>query len=276
MGGRWGLPLRPPRRPAPRCTPSTRRHRRCRARCTSGTCSPTRTPTPWRASSGCTGARSSTRWGGTTTGCPPSTTCRTSTASAATRRSPTSRASSRRPSRTRTSRCPFRAATSSSCATCLAEEDEKAFESTWRRLGLSVDWSMTYATIDENSQAHVGRNTGSCATWPGTGQGVPERSAVSLGRHVPHHGRTGRARRPERPGAYHKLRFHRTDGDGDLLINTTRPELLAACVALVAHPDRPRGSSRCSAPPCARRCSTSRCRCSRTSSPIPRRAPASR
>src|SRR6187401_2677321 len=26
----------------------------------------------------------------------------------------------------------------------LTEEDEKAFESTWRRLGLSVDWSMTY------------------------------------------------------------------------------------------------------------------------------------
>ena len=41
----------------------------------------------------------------------------------------------------------------------------------------------------------------------------------------------------DRPGAYHKIAFHRTDGSGDVLIDTTRPELLAACVALVAHPD---------------------------------------
>ena len=41
----------------------------------------------------------------------------------------------------------------------------------------------------------------------------------------------------ERPGAYHQLAFHRTDGQGDVVIDTTRPELLAACVALVAHPD---------------------------------------
>ncbi|HEY7627768.1 MAG TPA: valine--tRNA ligase, partial [Ilumatobacteraceae bacterium] len=38
-------------------------------------------------------------------------------------------------------------------------------------------------------------------------------------------------------GAFHKLAFHRTDGAGDLLIDTTRPELLASCVAMVAHPD---------------------------------------
>ena len=41
----------------------------------------------------------------------------------------------------------------------------------------------------------------------------------------------------EVPGNYHKLTFHRTDGAGDILIDTTRPELLACCVALVAHPD---------------------------------------
>ncbi|HLH46301.1 MAG TPA: valine--tRNA ligase, partial [Acidimicrobiales bacterium] len=39
----------------------------------------------------------------------------------------------------------------------------------------------------------------------------------------------------ERPGAYHRLVFHA--GSDDLLIDTTRPELLAACVAVVAHPD---------------------------------------
>ena len=42
----------------------------------------------------------------------------------------------------------------------------------------------------------------------------------------------------DRPGAYHKIAFARTDGDGRTIeIDTTRPELLAACVALVAHPD---------------------------------------
>ncbi|HEY4608244.1 MAG TPA: class I tRNA ligase family protein, partial [Ilumatobacteraceae bacterium] len=47
----------------------------------------------------------------------------------------------------------------------------------------------------------------------------------------------------EVPGAYHKVAFHRSDGEGDLLIDTTRPELLASCVAMVAHPDDARYKS---------------------------------
>src|SRR3954471_23169678 len=34
----------------------------------------------------------------------------------------------------------------------LTAEDEKAFEALWRHLGLSVDWSMTYATIGRRAQ----------------------------------------------------------------------------------------------------------------------------
>src|SRR4051812_26972461 len=34
----------------------------------------------------------------------------------------------------------------------LTAEDEKAFEALWRYLGLSVDWGMTYATIDRRAQ----------------------------------------------------------------------------------------------------------------------------
>ena len=41
----------------------------------------------------------------------------------------------------------------------------------------------------------------------------------------------------DQPAAYHRVAFHKTDGTGDVHIETTRPELLAACVALVAHPD---------------------------------------
>ena len=41
----------------------------------------------------------------------------------------------------------------------------------------------------------------------------------------------------DEPGFYHRLRFLRRSGDGPALeIETTRPELLPACVALVAHP----------------------------------------
>ena len=40
------------------------------------------------------------------------------------------------------------------------------------------------------------------------------------------------------------------DGSNDLHIATTRPELLAACVALVAHPDDERYQSLCWAVTC--------------------------
>ena len=41
----------------------------------------------------------------------------------------------------------------------------------------------------------------------------------------------------EQPGAYHRVRFRGVDGGDDVVIETTRPELIPACVALVAHPD---------------------------------------
>jgi valyl-tRNA synthetase len=45
----------------------------------------------------------------------------------------------------------------------------------------------------------------------------------------------------ERPGAYHRIGFSQAASPGEkVFIETTRPELLAACVALVAHPDDPR------------------------------------
>ena len=40
----------------------------------------------------------------------------------------------------------------------------------------------------------------------------------------------------ELPGAYHRIRFREAVG-GAVEIETTRPELIPACVALVAHPD---------------------------------------
>ncbi|HEX7096786.1 MAG TPA: valine--tRNA ligase, partial [Acidimicrobiales bacterium] len=116
----------------------------------------------------------------------------------------------------------------------LTAEDEKAFELTWRRLGLSVDWSMTYATIDEHSQ-----RTSQRAFLRNLARGEAYQSEAPTLWDVTFRTAVAQAELEdrERPGAYHRLRFHRSDGQGDLLIDTTRPELLAACVALVAHPD---------------------------------------
>jgi valyl-tRNA synthetase len=118
----------------------------------------------------------------------------------------------------------------------LTVEDEKAFEAVWRRLGLSVDWSHSYQTIDAGSRAasqraflrNLSRGEAYQAMAP-TLWDVTFRTAVAQ----------AELEDRERPGAYHQLTFHRPDGE-HLLIDTTRPELLAACVAVVAHPDDPR------------------------------------
>ena len=115
-----------------------------------------------------------------------------------------------------------------------SSEDEKAFEELWRRLGLSVDWSLTYTTIGERVAAHEPARV---PAQPRARRGVPSRRADAVGRRLPHRGRAGRARRPRAAGRVPRAPFHRADGCGDVSIDTTRPELLAACVALVAHPD---------------------------------------
>ena len=116
----------------------------------------------------------------------------------------------------------------------LVEIDEELFEQLFRRLGLSVDWSLKYATIDERSRRisqraflrNVERGEAYTQEAP-TLWDIDFRTAVAQ----------AELKDEERPGAYHKIPFQRVDGDGAIEIDTTRPELLAACVALVAHPD---------------------------------------
>ncbi len=122
----------------------------------------------------------------------------------------------------------------------LTAEDEKAFEHLWRHLGLSVDWSNTYATIDRRSQrvsqaaflrllkGGVAYQLEAPTLWD-----VDFRTAVAQ----------AELEDREQPGAYHRIRFARPDpstalgAGGYVEIETTRPELIPACVALVAHPD---------------------------------------
>ncbi len=115
----------------------------------------------------------------------------------------------------------------------LTAEDEKVFEQVFRHVGLSVAWEQTYTTISRRSQRvsqraflrNLARDEAYLSEAP-TMWDVDMQTAVA------------QAEMEDRPtsGAYHKLRFHRRDGN-DLEIDTTRPELLAACVAVVVHPD---------------------------------------
>jgi len=116
----------------------------------------------------------------------------------------------------------------------LTLADEQVFEHLWRTLGLSVDWSHTYATIGARAQRVSQRGFLRLAR---RGQ-VVQRTAPTLW-DVDFRTAVSQAELEdrERPGAYHRLRFPRVGADEGVEIETTRPELLAACVALVAHPD---------------------------------------
>ena len=116
----------------------------------------------------------------------------------------------------------------------LTHQDEKVFEDLFRRLGLSVDWSLLYATIDERS-----RRAGQRAFLRNLARGEAYTQEAPTLWDIDFKTAVAQAELEdrERPGAYHQIAFARTDGNGDVVIDTTRPVLIAACVALVAHPD---------------------------------------
>ena len=116
----------------------------------------------------------------------------------------------------------------------LTVTDEQVFEDLFRLIGLSIDWSLAYSTVSERTQRVSQRaflrtlargeaySAEAPSLWDTTFQTAVAQAEL---------------RDEERPGAYHDLAFHRSDGNGDVVISTTRPELLVSCVALVAHPD---------------------------------------
>jgi valyl-tRNA synthetase len=119
----------------------------------------------------------------------------------------------------------------------LSVEDEQQFEALWRYLGLSVDWSHTYQTIDENARTaaqraflrNLARGEAYQAEAPGLWD-ITFQTAVAQ----------AELEAREYPGKFHRVAFHRVGGPGDgtpLYIETTRPELIPAVVALIAHPD---------------------------------------
>ncbi|HEY5224542.1 MAG TPA: valine--tRNA ligase [Microbacteriaceae bacterium] len=114
----------------------------------------------------------------------------------------------------------------------LTIEDEKQFEAVWRALGLSVDWSQTYRTIGHEALLasqlgflrNIERGEAYQAMAP-TLWDITFRTAVAQ----------AELEDRDQPGTYHRVAFH--GENGPVYIETTRPELLPACVGLVAHPD---------------------------------------
>ena len=114
----------------------------------------------------------------------------------------------------------------------LTAEDEKQFEALWRHLGLSVDWRHHYQTIGRSAQAtaqtaflrNLARDEAYQAEAPGLWD-VTFQTAVAQ----------AELEARDYPGHFHKVAFHAPEGP--VFIETTRPELLPACVALIAHPD---------------------------------------
>ncbi|MGW9626704.1 valine--tRNA ligase [Microbacterium sp. NPDC055521] len=116
----------------------------------------------------------------------------------------------------------------------LTVEDEKQFEALFRQLGLSVDWTQTYRTISDDTirQSQL-------AFLRGLERGEAYQSLAPTLWDIDFRSAIAQAELEDRDqqAAFHRVAFRKTDGSGDIHIETTRPELLPACVALVAHPD---------------------------------------
>lgn len=134
----------------------------------------------------------------------------------------------------------------------VTEEDEKAYKDLFYRMGFSIDWDEEYTTIDDRSRRIAQRSfldlaqkghvyTAELPTmWD-----VDFQTAVAQ----------AEVEDREKQGAYHDIEFGvdlsspsmgevQEEGEhgipASFTISTTRPELLAACVGVTAHPDDPR------------------------------------
>jgi valyl-tRNA synthetase len=114
----------------------------------------------------------------------------------------------------------------------LTAEDEKIFEDLFRRAALSVDWSQNYTTIGEHARRIsqkaflrlLRRRLAYTAEAP-TMWDVDFQTAVAQ----------AEIEDREREGLYYRVVFELDEG-GKIEVETSRPELLPACVALVVHP----------------------------------------
>lgn len=116
----------------------------------------------------------------------------------------------------------------------VTAEDEKAFKELWRRVGLSVDWTTEYATIDRRC-----RHLAQLSFLDLFEKGLVYTAEAPFMWDVDFQTAVAQAEVEDRlrPGAYHDLEFGVEGSERSFVISTTRPELLAACVGVTAHPE---------------------------------------
>lgn len=113
-------------------------------------------------------------------------------------------------------------------------EDEAVFKHLWTRLGMSYDWDQEYATIDEHCRR---MSQLSFLKLLEAGETYQDERPVMWDVDFQTAIAQAEVEDKERPSAFHYLRFGVQDSEEHIVIATTRPELLAACVAVLAHPE---------------------------------------
>jgi valyl-tRNA synthetase len=115
----------------------------------------------------------------------------------------------------------------------VAEELEADYRRLWSHLGLSVDWSHHYRTMGEGPRrvAQLGF-LGLLERGRAYQAEAPTLWDVEFATGIAQ----AEVEEREVDSAYHRLRFA-APGHRWLEVDTTRPELLAACVAVVVHPE---------------------------------------
>lgn len=116
----------------------------------------------------------------------------------------------------------------------LTTEDEKVFEDVFKQIGHSYDWDLQYTTIGEHAiktsqesfidlleKGNI-QSVEAPTMWDVTFQSAIAQAEIED---------------REVDGDFHDLKFTVDGSDEDFIISTTRPELLPACIAIVAHPD---------------------------------------
>ncbi len=115
----------------------------------------------------------------------------------------------------------------------LVESDEKIFENIFRSMGISYDWEYKYTTISPHCRkvsqlsfldlVEKGKlyNREMPGMWDVTFQSAVAQAEIED---------------KEMPSKFYDIEFKVEDGSS-FIISTTRPELLASCIAVVAHPD---------------------------------------
>jgi len=120
-----------------------------------------------------------------------------------------------------------------------SETYERTFETLWRSLGISADWSLLYRTIDERS---IRISQRAFLDIYAKGQAYLKTSPTLWDTETQTAVAQAELESKERRTFMNDLRFELVDG-GQIEIATTRPELLCACVAIFVHPRDPRAEA---------------------------------